>query len=169
VRIHPAADGGLFFLDANGRLVDTRAPYVLTERGVRLLLPAEGHRRFLALEPGRLGVLAPASQPQGPARLEWVAACRRLRDASWAHGASHALFVDDATLKLAECGAAGAPLVRTLAIVRRGTAAAYSEHTGRAYYLTPAGELASVEVAAQPELPLPFVGERAAAGRDAAP
>ncbi|MBI3615888.1 MAG: PEGA domain-containing protein [Candidatus Omnitrophica bacterium] len=144
----------LFFLGERGELVGNRFPYRFVERGVRGLEFDPSLQRLLLWRKDRIGFLDLSKESgdgrlfeQGP-RVLWVfERGRNIEQAFWVHEGSHALFRDHDEVYLLEIAAVGTPHLELLLRVKEGSSIAYSEETGRIYYLERwQGRLSSIEI-----------------------
>lgn len=163
VEIHEISKNIFLFLGKNGGLWTNVPPYQLTEEEVRGIQTDERNEKTLIWSKHKLGVLT-LTQPESGAflpkmkkekvELTWIyKKASDIRQADWAYGASHILFMDDHQMYLLEPETYGKPHLNFLIRVRKNSDAFYAEDSGKLYYLAPdSGRLYSLEIVPKREI-----------------
>lgn len=143
----------LVFLGKRGQLMTSWPPYRQAARGVVDLDYDAEHERLLVWGRERVGAL------NVPGEIHWLFSDgRRIEQALWVHEGSHILIRDADRVRLLEADSSDTPHVEDLLRVKEGSAVAYSEETGKVYYLDhPNGMLSAIQLVPTLEpLTLPF-------------
>ena len=147
----------ILFLGEDGELLANRLPYRFVEEGVRGFDFDASRERLLLWKSDAIGILDFSKEPmesdlfeRGP-RLVWAfKKGRDIEQAFWVHEGSHLLFRDRENIYLLELETPGNPHLESLLRVKGTSSIAYSEATGRLYYLEPVkGRLCSIEIVPQ--------------------
>lgn len=154
VRIFPAADSLIFFLDAAGRLVCSRFPYLLEENGIRGIQYARDKKRLLIWGKDKIGIadFAAFSREEDFSEIYATAAWvyedgRNIRQCFWAHDASCVLFLDSDDVFLLEPLPDNGVHVSYVATIKKDSRVGFEEESARMFFLERGtGYLSSIDI-----------------------